>query len=92
MAHELKGFTAFQIRGKGSFEFRRMPFGLKTAPATFIKAMEIILAGALPLHPFIDDIKHGAPDYEGHLDDIRDLCTRCLVHNLRLSPKKFMAA
>ena len=92
MAHESKGFTAFQIRGKGSFEFRRMPFGLKTAPATFIKAMEIILAGALRLHPFIDDIKHGAPDFEGHLDDIRDLCTRCLVHNLRLSPKKFMAA
>ena len=54
--------------------------------------MEIILAGALRLHPFIDDIKHGAPDFEGHLDDIRDLCTRCLVHNLRLSPKKFMAA
>ena len=51
MAHESKGFTAFQRCGKGSFEYRKMPFGLKTAPATFIKAMGIILAGALAAQP-----------------------------------------
>ena len=91
MAPDSRAYTAFNIRGKGSFEFLRMPFGLKTAPATFIRAMDMILEGAKRLHPFIDDIKHGAPDFEGHLADIEDLASRCVLHNLHLSPKKFMA-
>ena len=90
MAHDSRGYTAFNIRGKGSFEFVRMPFGLKTAPATFIRAMDMILEGSKRLHSFIDDIKHGAPDFEGHLQDVADLASRCILHNLRLSPKKFM--
>lgn len=91
MAMDSRGYTAFQVRGKGGFEFLRMPFGLRTAPATFIRAMEIILEGAPRLHPFIDDIKHGAPSFEEHLEDIKDLCSRCIAHKLRLSPKKFLA-
>ena len=91
MATDSRGYTAFNIRGKGSFEFLRMPFGNKTAPATFIRAMDIILEGADRLHSFIDDIKHGAPDFGKHLEDIADLASRCILHNLRLSPKKFLA-
>ncbi len=31
----------------GMFHFKRMPFGLCTAPATFQKALDILLAGYL---------------------------------------------
>ena len=38
--------TAF-VTQSGLYEFTRMPFGLKTAPTTFQRAMEIALAGLL---------------------------------------------
>ena len=90
MAPESRGYTAFTIRGHGTFEFVRMPFGLKTAPATYIRAMDIIFEGSDRLHTFVDDVKHGAATWEDHVADIKDLCTRSLHHNLRLSPKKFL--
>ena len=88
MAHGSREYTAFQVRGHGHMEFLRMPFGLKTAPATFIRAMDIVFSAAENLVVFFDDINHGNPTFEGHLDDWRDLFTRALLHNLRLSPKK----
>ncbi|KAK9816271.1 hypothetical protein WJX74_004415 [Apatococcus lobatus] len=91
MAADSRRYTAFQIKGEGAYEFLRMPFGLKTAPATFIRAINMILEGSSRLHSFVDDIKHGAPDWEGHLDDITDLANRATLHKLRLSPKKFYA-
>ena len=91
MAADSRGYTAFNVKGKGTFEFLRMPFGLKTAPATFIRAMEALIEDAKRLHAFVDDIKHGAQTWPEHLEDIRDLASRCVLHGLKLSPKKFMA-
>ena len=88
MAHDSKHKTAFHIRGKGCFEFLRMPFGLKNAPATFIRAMDQMIAGSKRLRAFVDDIKWGSPSWKAHLEDIADLCSRSLHNNLRLSPKK----
>ena len=62
--------------------------GLKTAPATFIRAMDIVFSAAENLVVFFDDINHGNQTFEGHLEDWGDLFTRALLHNLRLSPKK----
>ena len=44
VAQEDRAKTAF-VTQNGLYEFTRMPFGLKTAPATFQCAMEVILAG-----------------------------------------------
>ena len=88
MAHGSRGYTAVQVRGHGPLEFLRMPFGLETAPAIYIRAMDVILAGNPKLVAFFDDINHGNATFEGHLEDWRDLCVRALTHNLRLSPKK----
>lgn len=64
--------TAFSTQN-GHFEFLRMPFGLKTAPATFQRTMDNILRGLQGLHcmVYLDDIIV----YGNSLDD--------MIHNLR---------
>ena len=48
--------TAF-ITPFGKYEFRRMPFGLKNAPAIFQRCMEVVLSECyLFAAPYIDDI------------------------------------
>ena len=44
VAPEDRAKTAF-VTQNGSYEFTRMPFGLKTAPTTFQRAIEVILSG-----------------------------------------------
>lgn len=49
--------TAFNILF-GHYEFKRMPFGLKTAPAAFQRAMDNILRGFQGIHCliYLDDL------------------------------------
>ena len=49
--------TAFSTP-HGHFEFNRMPFGLKNAPATFQRVMDLILTGlqGIELFVYMDDI------------------------------------
>lgn len=41
---------------KGLFRFKRLPFGIKTAPAIFQQAMDNTLAGLVGVHAYIDDV------------------------------------
>ena len=49
--------TAFST-SYGHYEFDRMPFGLKNAPATFLRLMDLVLTGlqATKLFVYLDDI------------------------------------
>lgn len=58
--------TAFST-GQGHFEFTRMPFGLKNAPATFQRAMHSILADFIGIICFV------------YLDDIIIIGTICKI-------------
>lgn len=41
---------------KGLFRFKRLPFGIKTAPTTFEQAMDRTLSGLKGVHDYIDDV------------------------------------
>ena len=80
-----KGFYQIQVEEEsipktafltpfGKFEFRRMPFGLRNAPAVFQRAMEIVLKGCYEFAaPYIDDVVVFSPnavEHVGHLKEV----------------------
>ena len=67
-----------------------MPFGLCNAPATYARAMNLVLHGlnwnqALA---FLDDMLALGKSFEGHLKALRDIFIRFRAYQLKLKPKK----
>jgi transposase InsO family protein len=76
VAKEDREKTAFTSH-RGLFQFLRMAFGLKTAPATFQRAIDVILSTvrfqcALT---YLDDIVIYSPTFEQHLVDLNTVLT-----------------
>ena len=70
--------TAF-ISPFGKYEFTRMPFGLKNAPAIFQRLMEVVLRDCYECSaPYIDDIIVFSKNGEEHIQHLR-----CVLEALR---------
>ena len=70
--------TAF-VSPFGKFEFTRMPFGLKNAPAIFQRLMEVVLRDCYECSaPYIDDIIVFSENGEEHIQHLR-----CVLEALR---------
>ena len=67
-----------------------MPFGLKTAPATFQRLMDITLTGLIgtELFVYLDDIVKFADTLEEHEKEFNNLIQRLRTANLNLQPDK----
>ena len=80
--------TAF-ISPSGKFEFTQMPFGLRNAPATFQRLVDVLLSG---LHescvPYIDDILIYSADWHSHRKHIGEMLTHLAQHGLTAKPCK----
>ncbi|MBW0488493.1 hypothetical protein O181_028208 [Austropuccinia psidii MF-1] len=75
----------------GIYEYTRMPFGIKNAPAHFQRMMdtifqEEILEGCILLH--IDDIIIYSETWEDHVQYIERVLSKCIPINLKPSLKK----
>lgn len=81
--------TAFTTQS-GHYEFTRMPFGLKTAPATFQRAMDNVLRGLQGIHclVYLDDIIIYSCSLEEHLDKLRKIFDRLRETNLKVTLDK----
>ena len=79
--------TAFKT-GKGLFQFRVMPFGLVTAPATFSRLMRRVLSDMDNVDNFIDDILVYTMTFEQHLKVLRELFQRLRDAGLTAKPSK----
>ena len=69
MEESSKEITAFSIPGKGLFQFKRMPFGLSNAPATFQRVMDrvIKIEWEPNVFAYLDDIIIATESFEEHL-------------------------
>ncbi|XP_039308185.1 uncharacterized protein LOC120358336 [Solenopsis invicta] len=81
--------TAFSTP-HGHYEFSRMPFGLKNAPATFQRLMDQILTGlqGVELFVYMDDIVVYASSLQEHEIKMNKLMDRLRSANLVLQPDK----
>lgn len=81
--------TAFSTQS-GHFEFMRMPFGLKTAPATFQRAMDNVLRGLQGLHclVYLDDIIVYSSSLQEHVEKLRMVFERLKETNLKATLDK----
>lgn len=72
LAEESRDVTAF-ITSRGLFRFKRLPFGLVTAPETFQKVMDEILAGCTGTYWYLDDIIIEGENLEQHDERLEEV-------------------
>lgn len=89
MSEEDAPKTAFSTP-YGHYEFQRMPFGLKNAPATFQRLMDQVLSGLQgnELFVYLDDIVLYSSSLREHEIKFERLAARLRAANLKLQPDK----
>lgn len=81
--------TAFSTN-LGHYQFKRMPFGLAGAPATFQRFMNHILTGlqGIDCYVYLDDIIVYGRNLEDHNKKLINVFDRLRYNNLKLQPRK----
>ena len=81
--------TAFRTID-GLFQFNVMPFGLRNAPATFQRLMDVVFSGLKwkGLLVYMDDIVIYSETPKEHLSMLDKVCGRLSVAGLKINPKK----
>ncbi|PNF38366.1 hypothetical protein B7P43_G08976, partial [Cryptotermes secundus] len=88
IAEEDRCKTAFST-ANGHFEFKRMPFGLKSAPSTFQRMMNVLseLIGEKSL-VYMDDVLIAAETLREHNFKLRAVFKKLREFNLKIEPDK----
>nr|GEU48611.1 reverse transcriptase domain-containing protein [Tanacetum cinerariifolium] len=75
---------------EGVFCFGKMPFGLKTARATYLRLVDKVLSKQIErnLEAYVDDMVIKSTSEEGMLSDIQETFKRFWSINMKLNPKK----
>ncbi|XP_064470265.1 uncharacterized protein LOC135385018 [Ornithodoros turicata] len=84
---ESKEVTAFST-AHGHYQFRTMPFGIKTAPAVFAKLMRHILRDIPNVHHYYDDLLIATSTWEDHLSALKTVLERIQNSGLTIRPTK----
>lgn len=83
-----KDFTTFRVPS-GLFRFRRMPFGLHGAPATFQRLVDQMLRGAEDYAAaYIDDIVIFSRTWEEHMQHLNEVFQRIRSAGLVINARK----
>ncbi|XP_036345727.1 uncharacterized protein LOC118754970, partial [Rhagoletis pomonella] len=71
-------YTAFTVPGRGLFQWRVMPFGLHSAPATFQRALDQVIGPEMEPYAFayLDDIIVIGSTFDEHVEHLRAVLRR----------------
>ncbi|XP_060075036.1 uncharacterized protein LOC132554744 [Ylistrum balloti] len=87
LAEESQEKSAF-VTEFGQFKFHVMPFGMKTAPATFARMMDKMLRGLSNVVAYFDDIVVFTETWEDHKTQLRNVLQRLREDGLTVKPSK----
>ena len=89
LEEESKDITSFST-DKGSYRFKRLPYGIKIAPNSFQRMMSLAFSGLKPSQAFVymDDLIVVGCSEKHMLQNLKDVFTLCRQHNLKLHPDK----
>jgi ribonuclease HI len=78
----------------GTYAYRKMPFGLINAGATFQRAMDIAFRGLInhSVVVYLDDVTVYSKNKDDHLAHLRAVLLRCRKYDISLNPKKSIFA
>jgi hypothetical protein len=79
--------TAFSTQD-GHFEFLRLPFGLRKAPADFSRMMYMTLDDLPFVEIYLDDITIHSKTFKDHLHHIKIVMDRLAEANLKIYHEK----
>ena len=81
--------TTFRTRW-GTFAYRRMPFGLINAGATFQRAMDIAFRGLIgrSVVVYLDDVTIFSKRREEHSFHLKKIFEHCKKYDISLNPRK----
>lgn len=90
LSPEIKEITAFTVPGRGLYQFKVMPFGLHSAPATFQRLVDRVIGSDLEPYCFVylNDIIILGKDFDHHLEVLKEVFCRLREANLKLNPDK----
>ena len=87
MRQEDKSKTAF-VTPDGSYQFKRMPFGLVNATASFNRMMRKLLKNVPNSDSFVDDVLIHTNNWRDHMETLRMLFTEVRKNDLTMRPSK----
>lgn len=90
VAKESRPLTAFTVPGRGLFQFKRLPFGLHSAPATWQRFADQVIRADLEKNVFIylDDIIIVTDTFDKHLEVLEEIFKRLKEAGITLNREK----
>ena len=87
---ESRPITAFSVPGRGLLQFKRMPFGLSYAPATFQRLIDKVIGPELEpyAYSYLDDIIIATESFEKHTKVLELVLSRIHEAGLTISREK----
>lgn len=86
--HVSRKLTAFST-GKGHYQFKRLPFGLKIATNSFQRMLSIALSGLNhAAFLYVDDVIVFGKNLQEHNRNLEKVLARLNKYNLKLNPEK----
>lgn len=89
VAEESRPLTVFTVPNRGLFQFKRMPFGIHSAPAVWQRLIDRVIGVDLEKYVFVylDDVIVCTPTFELHVEILREVFARIIKAGLTESAK-----